>query len=184
MIEPGQMLVAPPAQTDEYWSQTAILIYEKNHVNTIGLIVNKVGDRSVSELATHNNLDYNGDDMLYIGGPVNPHALVLLHTNDWSSENTFKITNKFSVTSDKSMLVRLCAGDKPSQWKLFLGMSAWKPGQLENELLGIPPWNKRQSWLICPSSAPVLFDKDQARTWKKGLNSSIKQATESLFQIS
>lgn len=184
MIETGQLLVAPPAQDDDYWNQTVIFLYEKTEINTIGLIVNKVGDRSVRDLAEHNRLSYDGEDMLYIGGPVNPHALVLLHTNDWRCSNTYRINSKFSVSSDRSMLDRICGGDRPSQWKMFLGMSAWKAGQLENELLGIPPWNKKRSWLVCPSSAPVLFDKDQSRSWKKAVNSSIKQATDSLFQIS
>jgi len=182
MIEPGQMLVAPPAQKDSYWSQTAIFIYERSPHNTIGLIVNKPGDRPVSDLAKHNGLDYDGQEMLYIGGPVNSSALVLLHTNDWRSQNTFRVNEEFSVTSDKAMLPRICSGDRPSKWKLFLGMSAWASGQLECEIIGTHPWNKQSSWLTSSSDSMVLFDTEPARAWKRALNASVKEATETLFQ--
>lgn len=183
MVESGQLLVAPPAQLDDYWARTAVFLYERSPSNTIGLIVNKPGDRPVSALARHNGLEYDGSEMLYIGGPVNPSALILLHTNDWQGKNTFRITENFSVTSDNSMLPRLCSSDKPKQWKLFLGMSAWTNAQLECEIAGISPWTYKAAWLVAPSTSSSLFDHDPTRSWKKAVNTAIKETASSLFQI-
>ena len=181
MINAGKLLVAPPAQDDSYWAQTVIFVYEVSKNNVLGLITNKPGDRPVKDLAEHNGLDYYRDEMLHIGGPVNPQALILLHSNDWFSSNTYAITKDISVSSDKEMLERVAAGDQPKYWKMCLGMSGWTTAQLEGELNGDPPWNKKKSWLIAPSTTDVVFEKNIQRAWKKSVDSAVKTATHDLF---
>lgn len=181
MISTGKLLVAPPAQKDRYWSQTVIFVYEVSKHNTLGLIVNKPGDRPVSDLAEHNGLNYYSNEMLYIGGPVNPQALILLHSNDWVSSNTFPITSEISVSSDREMLERVSAGDQPKHWKMCLGMSGWTNEQLEGEINGDPPWDKKKSWLITPATIDVVFEKNIQRAWKKSVDYAVKTATCDLF---
>ncbi len=71
----GQLLVAPPAQKSELWGQSVIFIYEETPVSTVGLIVNKPSERRLADLAEHHNLSYDGDELIYVGGPVNPMLL-------------------------------------------------------------------------------------------------------------
>lgn len=180
----GQLLVAPPAQEDEFWSKTAVFLYEQNHTNTIGLIVNKASERMVSDLANHHDIEYNGTEPLYVGGPVNASALVMLHTDDWRCSNTMHICENFMISSDRTMLQRVCSGDAPRKWKLFLGMSVWTNTQLLGEVQGTPPWNKKTSWLVAHPEESILFGKDPDRVWKRGIDLAAKEMVQNYFTIS
>lgn len=179
----GQLLVAPPAQTDEYWEKSVIYIYEKGPANVVGLILNKPSERTVVELASHHGYDFHGDDCLYVGGPVNPSSLIMLHTDDWRSSNTMHVNENIMISSDRTMIQRLAEGDTPRKWKLFLGMSVWAPMQLEGEIKGNPPWNKKKSWVTALPTETILFGKNPDRVWKKGIDSAAQEMVDSYFSI-
>ena len=180
----GTLLVAPPAQDDEFWGKSVVLIYEENANNTIGLAVNKPSDRTLSDLAEYHKIEYSGDELLYIGGPVNPNALVMLHSGDWACSNTMQISDSFRISSDKSMLKRICSGDRPKKWKMFLGMSAWTPAQLQGELSGVAPWSKKKAWLTAPSTEQLVFGKHSESAWKRGIDLAATHAVQNFFTIS
>lgn len=179
----GQLLVAPPAQDDDLWEKSVIFIYEQTAVSTVGLIVNKPGERKLSELAENHGLDWAGDDVLYVGGPVNPSALVMLHTDDWACTNTMHIGGPWRISSDKTMLSRICKGDAPRKWRLFLGMSAWGPHQLEGEISGNPPWNKKTAWVTAPANESIIFSNSPDRAWKKGIDLAAQSMVSNYFTI-
>jgi len=179
----GQLLVAPPAQKDEMWEQSVIFIYEETQSNSVGLIVNKPSERTLAELAAHHNLDYSGDDPIYIGGPVNSNALVMLHTDDWVCTNTMHVGGAWRISSDRTMLDRLCKGDRPRRWRLFLGMSVWTSLQLEGEIKGNPPWDKKTAWVTAPATESILFSKSPDRAWKKSLDLAAQSMVSNYFTI-
>lgn len=180
----GKLLVAPPAQNDDHWANTVIYIYEENPNSTVGLILNRPSDRGFAHLAEHHGLDYSKDDLIYLGGPVNQAALVMLHTDDWICSNTMHIDSKIRISSDVKMMSRICKGDAPKHWRMFLGMAGWAAGQLEGELSGIPPWSKKNAWLIAPADEKIMFMSDPNKMWKKALDSAVQELTGSFFQIS
>jgi len=180
----GTLLVAPPAQEDEFWAKSVIFLYEHTPNTVVGLTLNKPTERSLHELAEHHNLEFLGKEVLHTGGPVNPAALVMLHTNDWACGNTMQIGNDYRVSSDRTMLNRLCAGDRPRKWRLYLGMSVWTPSQLEGELAGTPPWNKKTSWLTAPAEESVLFGKDPDKMWEKSIELAAASMVQNYFTIS
>jgi putative transcriptional regulator len=179
----GQLLVAPPAQHDEYWEKSVIFIYEQTPASVVGLVLNKPSDKAVAQLAEHHKLDFAGDDMLYVGGPVNPASLIMLHTGDWTSNNTMHVTDNIMISSDRAMIQRLAKGDAPRKWKLFLGMSVWAPMQLEGEMKGQAPWNKKNAWITAPAVESILFGKDPERVWKRGIDLAAKEMVDSYFNI-
>lgn len=179
----GSLLVAPPAQKDEYWEESVIFIYERTPASVVGLILNKPSERYVAELATHHGHQYQGSEPLHMGGPVNPSSLIMLHTDDWSSRNTMHIAENIMISSDRNMIERLSEGDMPRKWKLFLGMSVWAPMQLDGELKGNPPWSKKKSWVIAPANESILFGKDCQKIWKKSIELAAKDMVENYFSI-
>lgn len=180
----GKLLVAPASHHSDYWAETAILIYDETPSSISGLILNKHTLKSVTDLAKHHNLQYTGNEMLYLGGPVNMSALILLHTGDWRGTNTLSVGNTdYYITSDKTMLKRLCAGDTPKQWKLFLGMSVWTPHQLEGEIEGVPPWSKKSAWLITEPSDQVVFESKQRQSWNSAIDSVAHTMVDNYFSI-
>jgi putative transcriptional regulator len=179
----GRLLVAPPAQDDDFWSKSVCLIYEYNKGSHVGLVLNKPSERSVAEIALHHGIIYEGNEMLYLGGPVNPAALLMLHSGEWTCTNTMHVMGNLRVSSDKTMLKRVCSGDAPKHWRMFLGMSAWSPGQLEGEISGDAPWSKKNAWLAANGSENVIFQKDPDKMWKKSIDLAVQQITDSYFAI-
>lgn len=180
----GTLLVAPPAQEDEFWAKSVVFLYEQNVNSVVGLVLNKPSDRTLAELASHHDLEYTGKDLLYQGGPINPSALVMLHTDDWACGNTMQIADGYRVSSDRTMLKRICSGDTPRKWRLFLGMSGWTPSQLEGELTGIHPWSKKKAWLKATADESIVFGKDPETIWKKSIDSAAANMVQSFFTIS
>jgi putative transcriptional regulator len=179
----GQILVSPPAQDDEFWEKSVVFLYEQTADSVVGLIVNKPGERTLKELADHHNVDYTGDELIYIGGPINPSALVMLHTDDWTCTNTMHIGGPWRVSSDRTMLSRICRGDAPRKWRLFLGMSVWSPIQLEGEITGTPPWNKKTAWVKATATESIVFSKSPERAWKKGIDLAAQDMVSNYFTI-
>lgn len=178
----GQLLVAPPCQDDDFWENSVIFIYE-DAANTIGLTLNKLSDRSVEDLSEYHKLTYLGNDMVHLGGLMNTNALIMIHTDDWSCTNTMYVNNGIRISSDHTMLSRICSGDKPRKWRLFLGMCIWSHGQLNNEIDGTPPYSKKKSWLLASPSEDIIFEKHPKKMWNKALEIAIQEATNSFFLI-
>jgi len=180
----GKLLVAPPAQTDEFWEKSVIYLYEENPNAIVGLALNKPSDRNFAHLAEHHGLAFSGSNNIHIGGPVNPAALVMLHTEDWICTNTMHIGDNFRISSDKGMLSRICKKDTPRQWKMFFGMCGWTRGQLEGEIQGSHPWSKKTAWLVANADEKLVFMDDPEKLWKQALDRAVEEITGSFFQIS
>lgn len=179
----GQLLVAPPTQDNEPWERSVIFIYEESHSGTIGLITNKPSDRTLAEVAETQGVHYTDDDVIYLGGPVNSGALLMLHSDEWCCSNTMYIAPGFAISSDRQMLHRLAAGDRPRRWKMFLGMSAWSSAQLEGEMIGDAPWDKRKAWITAPATQNIVFADKPDLAWKRSINLAAKEMVESYFTI-
>ncbi len=73
----GKLLVASPALVDPNFARTVVFITEHNDEGAMGIVLNRPSDTGVgsvvSELA-----EIAGGEPIYVGGPVQPEALVLL----------------------------------------------------------------------------------------------------------
>lgn len=177
----GNLLIAPPAIKGNFWYKTVIMITENHSHGSIGLVLNKRNQLSISAFGEQlgYELDYPG--FIYQGGPVNTKSLSFLHTNDWISKNTLKINNLFSVSSAEDILPRLSLGDCPRRWRLFLGMAGWGPGQLLGEIKGNPPWNHDTSWCTSTANLDLVFDSDNKDQWVAALDQSGSEFAKNLL---
>ena len=93
-------------------------------------------------------------------------SLSFLHTNDWACKNTLRVNDFYSVSSAEDIIPRLEMGDCPSQWRIFLGMCGWGPGQLYAEIKGDPPWDHITSWCTATTTnLDLLFESDNKDQW-------------------
>ena len=180
----GKLLISPPANYDDFFERSVIYVYDQNSENTTGVIVNKPSNRSLRELCQFNGIKYNGREKIYIGGPVNPSALIMLHSDDWACSNTIDLHDSWRISSDQTMLQRLVDGDRPQYWRLFLGMCGWTSGQLEGEISGIPPWSRSQSWLITDPTPAIMFHRTPDKAWKTAIENCSQDMIDSFFSIS
>lgn len=157
------LLIATPSLNCPTFGQSLVYVYEDTQKGTVGLVLNKPSTFAVSKMAQINGLEYIGAEMVYKGGPVNDQAIIMLHTDDWYCSNTLQVGNGLAITSDKMMLDKLVMGNKPKQWRVFAGVAAWQPGQLEHEI------KVKKSWLTARVNRDIIFDLEGTRQWHAGI---------------
>jgi putative transcriptional regulator len=183
MSRVGQILIAHPnlPQRNPFY-QSVIYIYQDNNQGTMGVILNKETHWTVEDVCVDKNYSYFGPTrQLGYGGPVNSGALCMLHTDDWTSSNTMEAGNRLYVSSDNFMLEKLGSGIVPAYWRMFVGMCAWAPGQLDMELAGTPPYQAKNSWLTAKANDTILFEYDGEKQWAQAIKYSSQQMINSYF---
>lgn len=179
----GKLLISPPAVKGNFWQKSVIFITEDHERGSIGLVLNKSSQTSIEDFASQYQIRLFGplDGMIHIGGPVNVRNFTMLHSNDWSCENTLTLTKNFSLSSSDGLLTRLSTGDTPKHWRLFVGLCGWQPQQLLNEYEGNPPFRHDTSWLIVKSTPKLVFDYNHTEQWTNCLEKSGEEFAQSIF---
>jgi putative transcriptional regulator len=174
----GRLLAASPSQKDPFWAKSVVWLYEYNQGSYAGLIINKPSTKTCEDLAQHHGIKWPSNVPLFVGGPVNPSALILQHTGDWRTPNTQYITGSdVCLSSHKSMLNRLSTVDEPESWRLLLGYCTWAPGQLEAEL-------KRTDWIVADFNSDLIWDHRRPEViWHQCLEQAAQQTVDKLFEI-
>jgi putative transcriptional regulator len=168
----GNLLIAPPAVKGNFWYKTVIMITEHHAAGSVGLVLNKRSQMSIPEFGEQLGFQIDVPGFVYLGGPVNVKSLSFLHSNEWVSKNTHRINDKFSISSADDILPRLAMGDRPQQWRLFLGMCGWAQGQLHGEIKGMPPWNQQHSWCLATADEELVYGSDNKDQWCNALDRS------------
>jgi putative transcriptional regulator len=168
----GNLLIAPPAVKNSFWNKTVIMVTEHHEQGSLGLVLNRKSELTLNEFGHQLGFNIDLPGHVHIGGPVNVKNLSFLHTNEWVSTNTMLVNETFSISSAEDILPRMSAKDLPKQWRLFLGLCGWGPGQLDGELLGIPPWKKETSWCTVNGSLELVFESDHHDQWCTALDQS------------
>jgi putative transcriptional regulator len=177
----GKLLIAPPTLKSTFWHKSVIMVTEDHTAGTIGVMLNKRSQLSVNDFAQELGMTTNIPGFVYLGGPVDLKAMSMLHTNDWTAENTLVINDQFSVSSSNDMLPRLSDGDAPSQFRIFLGLCVWAPGQLESEYTGSVFQNHNLSWLTATPDHEMVFDHELRDQWVKAIDRSAQEFCQSIL---
>src|SRR3954468_16666009 len=73
----SQLLVASPQLMDPNFERTVVLITEHNDEGAMGIVLNRPSDTAADEVLPELS-DISGGEPVYVGGPVQPDAIVLL----------------------------------------------------------------------------------------------------------
>ena len=177
----GNLIIAPPSVKGNFWHKTVIMITEHHGQGSVGLVLNKRSQMSVREFGDQLGFDLNIPGFVYVGGPVNNKSLSFLHSNEWTSKNTMRVNETFSLSSADDILPRMADGDCPIYWRLFLGMCGWSPGQLESEIKGDPPWSHETSWCYVKSDIDLVFGADNKDQWTNALDRSALEFAQTVL---
>lgn len=154
----GQLLLDSGQLGGSFFQRTVVLICEHNADGAFGLVLNrsmgsKVGEMIVADLPTALK-----DSTLYLGGPVQPTALSVLHSDAFIPDAN--VIPNLSLSHSLDGLLDFGESFSPTrQVKLFAGYAGWSPGQLEDEI-------RRDAWLIHPASLELVFKPDPATLWQ------------------
>lgn len=135
----------------------------------MGLILNKSNpDVSFDDLLDHLDIapKTRSDAVpVYIGGPVEMGRGFVLHTSEYSNnDSTLEVNSTFGMTATLDVLEDIAIGDGPRRSLLALGYSGWGPGQLEAEIVD-------NGWLTAQADEALVFDGAGDDKWTRALNS-------------
>lgn len=168
----GNLLIAPPAVKGNFWYKTVVLVTEHHSQGSVGIVINKRSDMSIREFGQQLGFNIDLPGFIYLGGPINVKSLSFLHTPEWVSKNTLRVTDELSLSSADDILPRLAAGDVPERFRICLGMCGWSPKQLLGEIKGVEPWKTNNSWCTTTGSLDLIFGSDNKDQWCNALDQS------------
>lgn len=183
MSRTGKLLIAHPNLPQGHWfKKSVIYIYSDNEEGTMGLMLNVPSTLLIKDLFEHKDETFHDEkSKVRIGGPVNTSAVILLHTNDWASDNTVSAGSHYNITSDVNMFHRLSIGDEPRFWRVMMGTCSWGPGQLDSEMNGDPPYKSEHSWLLAEANNSIIFENDYEDQWLNAVELCKKQTIDYYF---
>ena len=177
----GQLLIAQPTAHSTFFGQSVVLMCEHHANGAWGLVLNKPSTEiTVGKIASTLGIEYDSNESVYIGGPVEREGLHFVHTPDCLASNTWWVTNNVCVTSSEFILRELAHGRGPKAWRLIIGVSSWQGGQLEGEQSGEAPWTPQHRWLTQPCPNNIL-ELPVRHLWKGQTHNAIESSVNKLF---
>ncbi len=163
----GHFLIAMPSLNDGFFNQAVTYICEHDDSGSFGIIINQETDitlkQIVKEMKIESGDNYNEDQSIFIGGPVDQGRGFILHrpTGDWQS--SLKVKNNVALTTSKDILQAIAKNEGPEECIVALGYAGWAAGQLEDEMAS-------NTWLSCPADEQIIFNTPVEERWKAAAN--------------
>lgn len=174
-LTPGQLLVAHPRLEGGFFERSVVLVTEHTPAGFRGLTLNKqIPEMTLRDIADQHGMALPTDRTLYCGGPLQKHALVMLHSNEWYSANTMPIGAHLSISSDHLMMEKISMGNAPRDMRAIAGWSVWGHGQLEQEI-------QRGSWLTTPGDPYIVFGTNGSKQWELAIAACSQIMVNSYF---
>jgi len=160
----GHFLVARESMRDPRFAQSVIVIVRDDKDGTLGLVVNRpFGRASLAEI--HRELGLPGDPPdsdidLYVGGPIQPGVGLVIHSGEFSAEDTIAVPGGIGVSRLRPVLAARASGDGPRAAIFTFGYAGWESGQLDSELA-------RDDWDTVRTDLAIVFDTPPGELWDR-----------------
>jgi|694.fasta_scaffold120044_3 putative transcriptional regulator len=179
----GNLLASHPKYPDPDLRKSVILVLDHDENGAIGLQINKPYQNGVSFSTVMQNagLYYDSDQPLFIGGQESSNRVYVIHSLDWYSPTTSKISDTLGVSTDLSILMAISQGEGPEYFQAVAGYTKWESNELEGEISGLEPWSSLHSWNYIPASLEVIFDIEPKDQWATVINISSRLQISTWF---
>jgi putative transcriptional regulator len=162
----GQLLVAEPELADPNFDHTVVLLLHHGPDGAQGLVINRpYGTAPTAELLRRlgqPRQGVQGETRFFYGGPVQPEIGMVLHSTDYASADTRRVTADLAVTSNPAILADIAERKGPAHALPVLGYAGWAAGQLESELA-------QGAWFTIAADQELIFAPDADRIWERAL---------------
>ena len=154
----GKLLVSSPALVDPNFRKTVVLIAHHDGDGAMGLVLSHPSEvRAVEAVPLLEPLP-GAEDPVFVGGPVQPEAFMVLAEFEDVDEAAAPIMGGLGFMPADSEPEDLSI----KRMRLFAGYSGWGEGQLEAELA--------DSWIVVDAIADDAFANDPDELWRTVLH--------------
>jgi putative transcriptional regulator len=161
----GQLLIAGPKLFDLNFRRTVVLVGEHNEEGALGVVLNRPSESTVGDVAPALSPLVHANDLLYLGGPVQPQAAVVLaEFEDPDTAGLLAFGSIGFLVGD----VEAEAVSGVRRARAFAGYAGWGQGQLEQEL-------EEESWIVEPAQPEDVFTDDPRGLWTRVLRRKGRQ---------
>jgi putative transcriptional regulator len=152
----AQLLVASPQLGDPNFARTVVLITEHNDEGAMGVVLNRPATTTVADAAPELEDLVTPGEEVYVGGPVQPSAVIVLAEWETEDEAAVPIFGGVGFVGAGSDPDELSAG--VIRARVFAGFAGWSTGQLETEL-------ERDDWILEPAVPDDVFTETPEDLW-------------------
>jgi putative transcriptional regulator len=163
----GQILIAMPALDDPEFDRSVVYLCAHGEDGAMGLVINRpLSKPSFPDLLRQLNL---GDTpparaiALCKGGPVENARGFVLHSTDWTGDDSLLVDDDVALTASLDILKAIAEGGGPHHGILALGCANWGPGQLDREM-------RENAWLTVEADADLLFGGEHDAKWSRAMS--------------
>jgi len=158
---PGMFLVASRTLNDPNFGESVVYLIEHGEDGTMGLIVNRSSDISLSEAVPDIEDKQATAHRLYYGGPVGMSMIFMLVRSESATEGMAHVADDVYISVDRRVLDEVLATKKPgSELRFYIGHSGWAAGQLDFELV-------RGDWHVVAADTDAIFSDETNSLWNR-----------------
>lgn len=158
----GQFLLAMPGMSEPFGHAViAMCGHDADGAIGIGL------GATIGGLGFHTLLRQFGIDPgdapdvpVHFGGPVEIRRGFVIHSTDWSGQDTVDVAGRWALSGTVDVLRAIAGGTGPSRWVVALGYAGWDGGQLDDEM-------KSAGWFSVRGDTDLLWDSTAADRWSR-----------------
>lgn len=155
----GQLLVAAPSLVDPNFRRSVVLVCDHGEEGALGVVLTRPSEASVAEAVPHFAELVGMDDVVFVGGPVEPQAVLALAEYDEPDREAVVLGTVGFVSADADPAL-LAATTRRA--RVFAGYSGWTAGQLEAEI-------EEGAWIVAPAEPDDAFCEDADALWNVAL---------------
>jgi putative transcriptional regulator len=133
-----------------------VLVIEHGDDGALGLVLNRPSETTIGEAVAELDGLLDVDDQLFIGGPVQPSALIVLAEFDDVGAAALIAFEDIGVVASSA------SEEQPygvRRGRAFAGHAGWGPGQLDAEI-------ERGDWILEEAAREDAFTTEPAELWE------------------
>jgi putative transcriptional regulator len=158
-LSKGRFLVASRRINDPRFMETVILLLNYSFQGAMGLVINRPTEAKLSTVMPETEELQGKADVVYFGGPVAGHQLMLLLLTVDKPGSAVHIFEDVFMSSDQRLLLEMIgSSERKDKFRVYAGYAGWGPWQLDREVL-------RGDWLVVHADAETVFNKRASEVW-------------------
>ncbi len=157
----GKLLLALPGMGDPRFERSVNAVCVHDAEGALGIGIGQLRDDvTFHDVLLQLDLDPGvaPDAPVHNGGPVEPGRGFVLHSPDWTSDGTMRVSDSLALSASFDVLRAIAAGEGPQHWLFALGYAGWGPGQLDDEM-------HHHGWHVVDIHEDIIFTAPTEARW-------------------